>query len=349
MDSTVTYKCPNCDAGLIFDPEKGKFVCEFCISDFTEDELRERGAFNRAEEIEREQEEFRSHVNEYSCPSCGAEIITDENTVAGTCFYCHNPIVLSDKVSGSLKPSKIIPFAFDKEEAKARFLRFAKKKKFVPRDYASPENAENISGVYYPFWVTDADTEADFDAKGTKIRTWRMGNYRYTETSHYGIMRSGNIHFEDITTSAITNEDKAMLEGILPYPPDSHVDFSMPYLQGFVAKKRNIERETLSAEVRERMHGYADRLLRDTVRGYHTVTDERTGIRIYSSHWEYTLMPVWILNYKHNDKNYTYAMNGHTGKVYGELPLSITKLAALIGSLFSAVALICTLIGYFLM
>ena len=54
MDATVTYKCPNCDAGLTFDPEKQKFICEFCISDFTEDELRERGALDRAEEVERQ-------------------------------------------------------------------------------------------------------------------------------------------------------------------------------------------------------------------------------------------------------------------------------------------------------
>ena len=349
MDSTVTYKCPNCDAGLLFNPEKAKFVCEFCVSDFTEDELRDRGAFSRTEQIEKEEAEFSEHVREYNCPSCGAEIVTDENTVAGTCFYCHNPIVLSSRVSGSFKPTKIIPFSFDKAEAKSRFLRFAKKKMFVPKSYAAPENAENISGVYYPFWVTDADTEADFDARGTKIRTWRMGNYRYTETSHYNIMRSGDIHFEDITTSAISEEDKAMLEGILPYPSDVHKDFSMPYLQGFVAKKRNIEREMLSGEVRERMHTYASKLLRDTVRGYHTVTDEMTGIRIFSSHWEYTLMPVWILNYKHKGKNYTYAMNGHTGKVYGELPISFRKLGIFFGSLFAALSVACTLIGYFLM
>ena len=96
------------------------------------------------------------------------------------------------------------------------------------------------------------------------------------------------------------------------------------------------------------MHMYAESLLCDTVRGYNTVTDERTGIRINSSHWEYTLMPIWLLNYKHKGKKYTYAMNGHTGKVYGELPLSFPRLGVLFGSLFSAVALICTLIGYFL-
>ena len=31
-DHTVSYKCPNCDAGLLFSAEKQKFVCEFCLS-----------------------------------------------------------------------------------------------------------------------------------------------------------------------------------------------------------------------------------------------------------------------------------------------------------------------------
>ena len=347
MDKTVTYKCPNCDAGLLFDPPKQKFVCEFCISEFTEEELLSQEDVGAREEEEKENEEFSSRINEYNCPSCGAEIITDANTVADTCFYCHNPIVLSAKVSGNLKPSKIIPFKFDKEEAKNIFLRFAKKKKFTPKDYASVENAEKISGVYYPFWVVDADTVADADYKAKNIRTWRAGNYRYTEVSHYELMRGGNIHFEDITTAAISEEDKEMLEGVLPYPIDSHKDFAMPYLQGFVAKKKNIEREMLTPEVRAKMDSYAAELLRRTVRGYESVDERGLCVKVGSSHWEYTLMPIWILTYKHKDKNYTYAMNGYTGKVYGKLPLSIPKLLLLAGGVFLLSLVICMLFGFF--
>ena len=124
MDGTVTYKCPNCDAGLLFDPEKQKFVCEFCISEFTEEELGNTEAAKRAEAEAEEDAKFSEETNEYNCPSCGAEIITDINTVADTCYYCHNPIVLKGKVSGHMKPSKIIPFKFDKDEAKNIFLNF---------------------------------------------------------------------------------------------------------------------------------------------------------------------------------------------------------------------------------
>jgi len=187
------------------------------------------------------------------------------------------------------------------------------------------------------------------DADATKVRSWRVGDYAYTETSRYSILRGGDIHFEDITTSAISTEDKAMLEGILPYPSDCHIDFSMPYLQGFIAKKRDVDRESLTGEVRDRMHSYAETLLRDTINGYTTVSPRNTGIRINKSHWEYTLMPVWLLSYSHKNKKYTYAMNGYTGKVYGEIPVSFKRLSALFGIVFGVVLAVATLIGYFLM
>ncbi len=350
--ATVSYKCPNCDAGLLFDAEKQKFVCEFCISEFDEEELSSTDSAERAERAERENAEFAGEINEYHCPSCGAEVITDKSTVAAFCYYCHNPVVLSDRVSGVLKPTHVIPFAFDKDAAIDVFNRCAKKKKFLPRDYFDKKNVEKISGVYYPFWVTDADTLSTLDTVAHKVRTWKMGNYRYTETSNFSVTRGGEIHFEDITTSALSEEDKAMLEGILPYPTDAYVPFSMPYLLGYSAKKRDLEREALSAEVRDRMHGYATTLLRNTVRGYTSVDTPRVGIKITSSHWAYALLPIWMLTYRKKgrkkDKIYTYAMNGHTGKIYGEFPVSIPKLALLFGGIALALFGLFTLLGRFL-
>ncbi len=327
MSSTVTYKCPNCNAGLIFDAEKQAFVCEFCISSFTESDLADTKAAEREEESRKQGEEFSGEMNEYVCQSCGAAIMVDNSTIADFCYYCHNPVVLVGKASGEMRPSKIIPFRFDKEEVKNTFLRYAKKKWFVPNDYFSPDNSDKIKGIYYPFWVTDADSNCNYSSVGHKVRTWRAGDYRYTETSRFQIRRSGSIHFEDISTSAISTEDKAMLEGILPYSLNEHIDFTLPYLQGFTAKKRDIEREQLSVEVRDKMKGYAASLFGDTAKGYSSVHDPSVDLHISGSHWDYTLMPIWILNYKRKGKNYTYAMNGSTGKIYGELPISPLKVA----------------------
>ena len=330
MDSTVTYKCPNCDAGLIFDAGTQKFSCEFCMSNFTEEELMDTSSAERAEQKARENIEFADEMREYCCPSCGAEVVADKNTVADFCYYCHNPIVLLDKVAGMMKPTKIIPFKFEKEQAVKEFLSYAKKKWFVPRDYFSSDQLDKISGIYYPFWVVDADTDSQIEGIAKSVRSWRSGDYRYTETSSYSVMRRGRIHFEDITASAISTEDKSMLEGILPYPSDLYQDFSMPYLQGFVAKKRDIDRDRLTAEVKGRMNDYATTLLKRTVMGYDSFLPSDCDVGILHSHWEYSLMPVWIMTYKkksgNKEKTYVYAMNGATGKIYGELPISIPKL-----------------------
>ena len=241
--TTVTYQCPNCGAALSFDAEKQKFTCEFCMSEFDRSELEEAHASEQAQAAEENARDFCDHMLEYHCPSCGAEITADENTAADFCYYCHNPVLLTGKLSGQMKPDKIIPFRYNKQQAEERFLKDVKRKWFIPRDFFLPGQTEKFSGVYFPFWITDADTKSYAKGKATRTRVWQDSRYRYTETSHYLIEREGNIHFEDIVTSAISDGDKAMLEGILPYPSEALQDFSMPYLSGFTAKKRNIERE----------------------------------------------------------------------------------------------------------
>ena len=346
METVITYKCPKCEAGLLFDAAEQVFNCEFCLSKFTKDELDATDTAQKAEEKAKENDEFRSEILEYRCANCGAEVIAEKNTAADFCYYCHNPIVLVDKISGEYKPTKIIPFKFDKEAAKDTFLRFAKKKWFVPKDYFTADSVDKISGVYYPFWVTDADTDSEMNAIGKNVRTWRSGDYRYTETTTYSVYRRGEIHFEDLTTSAISTEDKKMLEGILPYPIEDYKDFSMPYLQGYLAKKRDIDREVLYPEVKGRMDSYARTLLTRTT-NYSSLSVNSLDVGILKSHWEYGLLPIWILTYtkkhkkdKSKDKTYVYAMNGSTGKVYGELPVSISKLLlAALGVFVGALAL----------
>jgi hypothetical protein len=258
-------------------------------------------------------------------------------------------VVVTERVSGGLRPTKLIPFKFNKDEAKATFLRYAKKKLFAPSDYFHDANAEKIAGIYYPFWVTDADAKAAMAARATRVRTWYAGDYRYTETSRFHVYREGYIHFEDIVTPAITEEDREMLDGILPYPSDSLQPFSMPYLSGFLTKKRDIEREAVREAVRARMVGYSATLLENTIGPYTTVTPAAPRLLVNSIHWDYTLMPIFLMTYRHGKKTYTYAMNGYTGKLYGRLPVSGKKLA-LLGAIVGALAgVAAALVKYFLL
>ena len=325
---TLTYQCPCCGAGLKFDPDSQLFKCEFCLSEHTEMDLEKTDAHKNAEEAMKQNEQFCDQMKEYHCNQCGAEIAADENTVADFCPYCHSPVVLSGKLSGQKMPTKVVPFKYSREEAINHFLNFAKKKKFVPKDFTEKKQIEKITGIYYPFWVTDADTDSEINATATKVRTWTSGDYRYKETNYYNVYRRGDIHFEDIVQSAYSEADKKMLEGILPFPATAQMDFNMSYLSGFLAKKRDIEREALEGAFKSKLSSYSNSLLRGTVRGYSSVSILNNRVRIKACHWDYSLMPIWLLTYKSKKgQSYTYAMNGHTGKIYGELPIDRKKLS----------------------
>ena len=346
MEQTAIYECPNCGAGLTFDAEKQLFACEFCLSEFTREQVREANSEETIRERRAAEEAYNAQMNEYECQSCGARIVADEHTVASFCAYCHNPVVLVGRLSGEMAPQKIIPFRYGKDAAKERFLAFVRKKWFVPKAFFQPEQVEHISGVYYPFWVTDVDVDSSMEAHATDVRTWRSGDREYREVSHYQIHRRGNIHFEDLTTAALSDADKQMLEGILPFPSKALEPFSMPYLSGYTAKKRNLAQDDVKGELKSRINRYSEQILRRTVGPYSTLDVQAGRSRVLRSHWDYSLLPVWVLTYRSGSgKVYTYTMNGHTGKVHGELPVSKLKLFLFSAFLAVLLAAILTLIG----
>ena len=45
--AVISFKCPNCDGELIFDPSTQKYKCEYCFSLFSQEELDAMKPWNR--------------------------------------------------------------------------------------------------------------------------------------------------------------------------------------------------------------------------------------------------------------------------------------------------------------
>ena len=134
----------------------------------------------------------------YTCKSCGGELVCDESTAATACPFCGNPIVLTGRLSGDLKPDYVIPFKLDKKAAEAALRNHMKGKRLLPNLFRSENRISEVKGVYVPFWLFDADADAHIRYHATRIRTWSDRDYDYTETQHYAILRSGDLSFTHV-------------------------------------------------------------------------------------------------------------------------------------------------------
>ena len=86
-----------------------------------------------------------------------------------------------------------------------------------------------------------------------------------------------------------------------------------------------------------RIRQSAEDALRETVKGYQTVTTTNRQINIMSAQYWYAMYPVWVLNTTWKGEKYTFAMNGQTGKMVG-------LRGVILGAIIYAVMWIVTLI-----
>lgn len=357
--SVISFKCPNCDGELVFEPSSGKYKCEYCFSLFTQEELdamkpaeteeqpkeQETEQETDAEQTGGEKEEADGEAVVYSCPSCGAQIVTDETTAASFCYYCHNPVVLGGRLSGDYLPDKIIPFSIDKKEAEKRFLDYVKDKKFVPRAFFNKKQIEKLSGVYFPYWVYDARMSGNLEAEATDVRVWVTGDTEYTETKYYAVERGGDMKIKNMTENALKKANKKLVEGVLPYRMEECRKFTLGYLSGFGAEKRDMEKSEFEADMKNQAKEYAVDMMRDTIENYSGVKVKNSNIQIKNEKWSYLLLPVWTLTYRaRGGKTFYYSLNGQTGKVCGELPIDYKKLGC-VSAIVSAAAFVIGLIG----
>ncbi|MCR4615649.1 MAG: hypothetical protein K5756_05825 [Clostridiales bacterium] len=336
MADIQEFKCPNCSGKLEFDIKTQKMLCPFCSGSFDPKSIGDSGVPAAAEKWDRPENEWRSDeiekIKTYICKSCGGEIITEATTAATSCPYCGNPVVLSDRVEGLLKPDYVIPFQQTKEDAKNALRDFVQKNRFAPGKFKRENRLEEIKGMYVPFWLFDSNVFASAEFEARRIRRWSEGEYDCAETSYYSVSRAGDMRFENIPVDASKKMSDDLMDSLEPFYFKGAEKFLPSYLAGFLADKYDVSLEDSVPRADERIKNSANQALSGTVSGYDSVSVKHNDVHITSRGSKYALFPVWLLNTKHNGINYRFAMNGQTGKFIGNLPISKGKLAALFGA-----------------
>ncbi len=356
MSTLLNYKCPCCNGAIEFDSSIQKMKCPFCDTEFDIETLRQydEKLNNKADEKEDEWDkdapenwDVPDDFVSYSCQSCGGQIIADGTTIASSCPFCDNPVIITGKISGMLKPDWVIPFKLDKKAAVNAFKSHLSGKKLLPKSFKSQNHLEEIKGVYVPFWLFDCSAYGDVTYRATKVRRWSDSKYNYRETSFFLVSREGSLEFVKVPVDGSTQMADDLMDSIEPYNYKELKDFQTAYLSGYLANKYDVDSKASKERASQRIKQSTIEAFRRSVVGYATCTTDNATVNLSEGSVKYALLPVWLLTTKYKDQLYTFAMNGQTGKFVGNLPVDRgaafrwgAGITAAIGAIASAILIL---------
>lgn len=342
-EQITNYKCPTCSGPLHFAPKSGKMECEYCDSQFTVEEIEAKyaEADKAAVEAKKAADTKTASDNEwevteeawngegmksYGCPSCGATLVCDENMAASSCPYCGNPTVVPGQFTEMLKPDFVIPFKLEKDDALEALKKHYGNRFLLPQEFKNANHLDEVKGVYVPFWLYDGKSSGDCVYEAVKEETKKQGDEEIVTKKYYHVERKGNLEFKKIPADASTKMDDKIMDSIEPYKYEDLKPFSKAYLTGYLADKYDVSVEDDAKRAVDRAKQSTKDALFQDVKGYTYVSAKKEDIHVEQGKAYYAMLPVWMLTTRCNGQSYTFAMNGQTGKLVGDLPVNKSKL-----------------------
>ena len=148
--------------------------------------------------------------------------------------------------------------------------------------------------------------------------------------------------FSHVPVNSSTKLDDTLMEAVEPFDPADTQAFSAAYLSGSQAERYDVQEQECVKRANARIRESVQQVCRASAMGYTTLTPVHTQIQMKHGKAKNVMMPVWLLNTKYKDKTYTFAMNGQTGRMVGNLPVDGKKAFLWGAGLFAGI----TLLGY---
>ena len=176
---------------------------------------------------------------------------------------------------------------------------------FAPGDFLSEAKLNGMTGMYVPYWMYDYHVRGYYDGEGKKIRTWISGDREYTETSVYHIVRDMETNFDKMPVDASGAMPDAIMDLMEPYDYRALENFNEEYMSGFFGERYNEDDLACEPRAISKAKQDAETILRQSISGYTGLTSKiNNQVTLNRSDTNYTLLPVWIYNYKYKNEDY---------------------------------------------
>lgn len=333
------FPCTQCGASLRFAPGQQSLTCEYCGHTQDIPRLDDAARVKTLQSLDYHEALARDlpadaieETQVINCTTCGAQVEFEPDVHSAECPFCASPVVTDTGSNRHIKPQAVIPFALTEHEAHDKMRAWLKRLWFAPnglRKYARSDG--QLSGLYVPYWAFDARTASRYTGeRGThyyvtvrdsKGKSRRVRRTRWKRTS-------GNVarRFHDVLVMAAQSLPRPMVRRLEPWTLSELELYSPKYLSGFRAEAYTVDLSSGFDIAKERMAETIRQDIRRDIGGddqrIHSVDTSYAEER-----FKHLLLPIWMAAYRYRDKSYRFIVNGQTGRVQGERPWSIWKIA----------------------
>jgi Zn ribbon nucleic-acid-binding protein len=317
----VTAQCPQCGAGLRYEPGAGQVECAHCghaVGLEATDVVDQRA---RAVHNLRLERRYQGHTWEEAsrvvhCCTCGADLTMTQH-LAQRCAFCESTNVLTEERDRLLEqPDGLLPFQIGKAQALAAIEQAQSRlsRRFISWLSGSRMALREIHGLYLPFWVFDGMVEAYHFLKG-----WTT-----TSKESLGLTSHENLLFPGVDVPAPSLLQRIYpfgLEALVPYEPRLLADWPARLYSQDVemaaetarAAMINLAREQSSTTARPLSPGSQARLGR-RITTLDAATAQQVFYQVVGTAYQLLLLPVWLAHLEGDGQRSLGLVNGQTGK-----------------------------------
>ncbi len=343
------FACRGCGASLEYAPGTTNLKCPYCGA---ENEIKvetgpveEHSLQELALKASTQAKGFGVEAKTLQCKNCGASTSLPPATMATKCPFCASDVVVESPPNPNLiRPETLVPFQLKLDGASGKFRMWLKKRWLAPGALKKQAAVGDIKGIYTPFFTFDANASSHWSGeaghyyyrsvRGADGKTHQVREVRWEH-------RSGThqAFYNDELICASKGLYGKLMEKVYPFGLNALIPYRPEFLSGFGAEEYTIDPRACWGDAERKMYqkevSACSKLLDgDTQRGLQVRTQWSNQM------WKHLLLPVYVSSYIFGKKSYRFLVNGQTGEVQGESPISALKVGLIAATGIAIAALV---------
>lgn len=261
-----------------------------------------------------------SHYS-FDCKSCGASMSYDASARALRCPFCGSTEMEKREGARSIRPDGVVTFSIGHEQAEKILREWLGRGFWRPADASRASTIGEMTAVYVPYWVFEAQTETMWTADSSPAPRGSRGDWYPVSGRNSATYPAVLIGGSSILTARETGD-------IAPFQIGDAQSHDQVDLENTIVEEFRVPRKMARPQAR----GAIEQLEANACLALvpNRARNLRVNVHLSSMRGYPLLLPVWILAYRYKNNVHRVLINGQSGKIAGSAPFSYGKLTVIL-------------------